>query len=127
MEFWTICIGILLILFFVFFKSKKKPQVLLQGHKNWIKVTLIDVKTISHDSKTFVFDFANSEQELGLPLGTHVLFRATIPTLAHPEGEEIIRKYTPTSRYNVKGRMDCPIKIYYKNTHPLYPEGGIIR
>ena len=63
--------------------------------------------------------------ELGLPICQHLLFRAKIPTKSHPEGEEIIRKYTPTSNINEKGFFDVPIKIYFKNTHPEYPDGGI--
>lgn len=53
------------------------------------------------------------------------MFRAKIPTKDHPDGELITRKYTPTSRLNDVGFFEVPIKIYSKNTHPDYPEGGI--
>ena len=60
-----------------------------------------------------------------MPICRHLLFRAKLPTKSHPEGEEIIRKYTPTSNINEKGFFDIPIKIYYKNTLPEHPGGGM--
>ena len=53
-------------------------------------------------------------------------FYANIPTKAKPEGEEIMRKYTPTSEVNNEGFVDFVIKIYRKNIHPRFPDGGIM-
>ena len=80
---------------------------------------------ISENTKIFRFEYPQDSSELGLPICQHLLFKAKIPTKASPEGEEIIRKYTPTSSINEKGYFDVPIKIYYKNTHPDYPDGGV--
>jgi NADPH-dependent ferric siderophore reductase len=36
------------------------------------------------------------------------------------------RKYTPISLIHQKGEVVFPIKIYRKNTHPSFPEGGMM-
>lgn len=36
----------------------------------------------------------------------------------------ISRKYTPISYILDKGKFDLLIKVYYKNVHPQFPEGG---
>jgi len=43
-----------------------------------------------------------------------------------PEGEIISRKYTPISHILDQGTFQLLIKIYHKNVHPDYPNGGII-
>ena len=63
---------------------------------------------------------------LGLPIGKHIILRAKIPTEAAPEGEIISRKYTPTSTLHEKGKFSLLIKIYFKNVHPKFPEGGVM-
>ena len=55
---------------------------------------------------------------LGLPLGNHVMFHANV------NGEDIVRKYTPISDVNDQIYVDFVIKIYRKNVHPKFPEGG---
>ena len=47
-------------------------------------------------------------------------------TSESPNGEDIIRKYTPTSEIHRKGEVDFVIKIYRKNVHPKFPDGGIM-
>ena len=64
------------------------------------------------------------EQEFGLHVGGHVMFIATFPTPEHPEGEVVSRKYTPISQVHDKGTIVFPIKIYRKNVHPNFPDGG---
>jgi cytochrome-b5 reductase len=124
MIYW-IGLGLIVIsLAYLLYSKKKKTKVFLKGDDQWVKVYLEDVRPISHDSKIFVFGFPDKNMELGLHLGAHVLFRATIPTAENPKGETIVRKYTPTSKYNVKGKIELPIKVYYKNVHPGFPEGG---
>ncbi len=105
---------------------KKKKPVFLRGGDVWLKVMLIDKKILSHDSKLFIFGLPQPDLPLGLPLGSHILFRAKIESKAHPEGEIVIRKYTPTSPHDEVGKIELPIKIYYKNTHPAFPEGGLM-
>lgn len=58
----------------------------------------------------------------GLPIGNHVIFKAPIG-----EGsEEVERKYTPISEVSNTGFVDFVIKIYRKNIHPKFPEGGLM-
>ncbi|OMJ92835.1 hypothetical protein SteCoe_4281 [Stentor coeruleus] len=101
------------------------PNGILQGPENYFKVKLSEVLPISDNTKIFRFEFPEDTQQLGLPICQHLLFKAKISTPTHPEGEEIMRKYTPTSNINEKGFFEVPIKIYYKNSHPEFPNGGI--
>ena len=101
------------------------PSGILDGVQSYKKVKLSEVLPISDNTKIFRFELPEDTMQLGLPICQHLLFKAKIPTKLHPEGEEIVRKYTPTSSINEKGYFDVPIKIYYKNSHPEYPEGGV--
>ncbi|TNV76881.1 hypothetical protein FGO68_gene11560 [Halteria grandinella] len=49
-----------------------------------------------------------------------------MPTPENPKGEEVERKYTPVSSVRNNGTVDFVIKIYRKNVHPRFPEGGIM-
>lgn len=105
-------------------RSRKK--VFLRGGDTWQSVSLIDKKQISQDSFIFTFGLPDTKMPLGLPIGHHIIFRAKIPTLKNPSGEVVTRKYTPTSPFDEKGKIVLPIKVYYKNTHPQFPEGGLM-
>ena len=73
---------------------------------------------------TLCLNCQNKDNEFGLHVGGHVLFKATFPTSEHPEGELVTRKYTPISQVHEKGVVEFPIKIYRRNVHPKFPEGG---
>ena len=47
-----------------------------------------------------------------------------IKTKENPNGEQVSRKYTPISWIMDEGKIELLIKVYYKNTHPNFPEGG---
>jgi NAD(P)H-flavin reductase len=81
---------------------------------------------ISGDTFIFRFSFTDPDYNFGLPIGQHVIFSATIPTKENPSGELIERKYTPTSTIQNNGCVDFVIKIYRKNLHPRFPDGGIM-
>lgn len=49
-----------------------------------------------------------------------------MPTKEKPEGELVQRKYTPTSTIFNNGYVDFVIKIYRKNIHPRFPDGGLM-
>lgn len=100
------------------------PPGPLLGADQFIPVTLAEAIPISHDTKIFKFRLPDEAQCLGLPIGQHLLLKAKIKTSEHPDGEEVCRKYTPTSPLDEVGFFDIPIKIYYKGTHPKFPEGG---
>jgi len=57
---------------------------------------------------------------LGLPVGNHVMFHAKV------DGEDILRKYTPISDVKDQTFVDFVIKVYRKNVHPKFPEGGLM-
>lgn len=91
-------------------------------------VTLKLGKKIKLTSDTYIFRFSFTDPEwtFGLPVGNHVVFYQTIPTKTKPEGELIYRKYTPISDVHNEGFVDFVIKVYRKNVHPRFPEGGIM-
>ncbi|XP_030646354.1 NADH-cytochrome b5 reductase 2 [Chanos chanos] len=79
---------------------------------------LIEKEEISHDTKRFRFGLPSSSHVLGLPVGQHVYLSAKV------SGNLVIRAYTPVSSDEDQGYVDLVVKVYYKNTHPNYPDGG---
>jgi cytochrome-b5 reductase len=73
---------------------------------------------ISDDTSIFRFSFSDENMVLGLPIGKHVVFSATI------DGELCERKYTPISPVTQRGYVDFVIKVYKAGVHPKFPEGG---
>jgi len=63
---------------------------------------------------------------LGLELGKHIAVDAVIKTKECPEGEEVSRKYTPTSWIFDEGKFELLIKVYYKDTDSRFPDGGLM-
>jgi cytochrome-b5 reductase len=53
-----------------------------------------------------------------LPIGQHIYLTAKI------NGELVIRPYTPVSSDEDHGFMDLVVKVYFKNVHPKFPDGG---
>ena len=80
------------------------------------------IKKIKISDDTFIFRFAFDKESytLGLPIGKHVVFSATI------KGELFERKYTPISTVTQKGYVDFVIKIYRANVVPRFPDGGVM-
>lgn len=81
---------------------------------------------ISTDTFIFRFSFTDPDYTFGLPIGKHVIFKANITTKENPTGEEVERKYTPVSAVRSSGTVDFVIKIYRKNVHPRFPDGGVM-
>ncbi|KAM4666756.1 NADH-cytochrome b5 reductase 2 isoform 1-T1 [Amazona ochrocephala] len=79
---------------------------------------LVEKEEISHDTKKFRFGLPSPDHKLGLPVGQHVYLSAKI------DGNLVIRAYTPVSSDETKGYVDLIIKVYHKNVHPKFPEGG---
>lgn len=52
----------------------------------------------------------------------YLLLSAEIQTNQGPE--PISRKYTPTSHIFMQGRLELLIKVYFKDVHPQFPDGG---
>ncbi|XP_062861912.1 NADH-cytochrome b5 reductase 3 [Trichomycterus rosablanca] len=98
--------------------SKKKLAISLEDPNEKYPLRLIDKEIISHDTRKFRFALKSMEHVLGLPIGQHIYLSARI------DGNLVVRPYTPVSSDDDKGFVDLVVKIYYKNTHPKFPEGG---
>lgn len=99
-------------------EKKKKNPVLLVDPVVKYPVPLIQKDIISHDTRRFRFALPSPKHVLGLPTGQHIHLTAKI-------GEEVvIRSYTPVSSDDDHGYIDLVIKVYFKNVHPKFPEGG---
>lgn len=81
---------------------------------------LARVEEVSHDTKIFTFALPSPDHVFGLPTGKHVVLRATI------NGEVVERKYTPISSDDDVGVFKLCIKVYFKNVHPRFPDGGLM-
>lgn len=79
---------------------------------------LIEKEEISHDTRKYRFELPTKEHILGLPVGQHIYLSATI------NNELVIRSYTPVSSDDDQGFVDLIVKVYQKNVHPKFPEGG---
>ncbi len=47
-----------------------------------------------------------------------------VKTNENPEGENVSRKYTPISTIFDHGQFKLLVKVYFKDVHPQFPEGG---
>ncbi|CAM8942381.1 unnamed protein product [Rhodiola kirilowii] len=85
-----------------------------------IPCKLIEKISISHDVRLFRFALPSDDQVLGLPVGKHIFVCATI------DDKLCMRAYTPSSTIDVVGYFDLVVKIYFKNVHPRFPNGGMM-
>ncbi|XP_071391355.1 NADH-cytochrome b5 reductase 2 isoform X1 [Centroberyx affinis] len=99
-------------------KKKKKLPATLQDPMVKYPLCLIDKQEISHDTKKFRFGLPSQTHVLGLPIGQHVYLSARV------NGSLVVRAYTPVSSDEDQGFVDLVVKVYYKNCHPSFPEGG---
>lgn len=97
--------------------SGSKPQIALDGTK-FQPFKLIKKTNVSPDTRILRFALQTPETTLGLPIGQHMYLRAVI------DGAEVQRAYTPISSDDDKGFFELLIKVYFKNVHPKFPEGG---
>jgi cytochrome-b5 reductase len=79
---------------------------------------LKDKVEVSHDTRIFRFALHHPEQPLGLPIGQHMMLKATV------DGKEILRSYTPITGDEQPGHFDLMVKVYFGGVHPKFPEGG---
>ncbi|CAB3228535.1 unnamed protein product [Arctia plantaginis] len=82
------------------------------------KLPLIERQELSHDTRRFRFGLPSSQHILGLPIGQHIHLSANI------DNDLVIRAYTPVTSDEEKGYVDLVIKVYFKNVHPKFPDGG---
>ncbi|XP_062373570.1 NADH-cytochrome b5 reductase 3 [Sardina pilchardus] len=98
--------------------GKKKPAITLKDPNIKYALKLIDKEIISHDTRKFRFALSSPDEVLGLPIGQHIYLSAKV------DGKLVVRPYTPVSSDDDVGFVDLVVKIYYKNVHPKFPEGG---
>lgn len=99
-------------------KRAKKPPKLLQDPNVKYTVQLIEKEVLSHDTRRFRFSLPSSEHILGLPIGQHIYLSATV------DNNLVIRPYTPVSSDDDRGYVDLVVKVYFKDVHPKFPQGG---
>ncbi|KAJ1268807.1 hypothetical protein BS78_07G162100 [Paspalum vaginatum] len=92
--------------------------VALSNPRDKVPCRLVDKKEMSRDVRLFRFSLPSSDQVLGLPVGKHIFLCAKI------DGKLCMRAYTPTSTADEVGHFDLLVKVYFKNKHPKFPDGG---
>ena len=105
------------------FRPDYKNSAFEKVEKNTKGQIALKLKTkikITADTYIFRFEFPDFEQNMGLPVGNHIMFHAEVG------GENILRKYTPISAVKDQTFVDFVIKIYRKNVVPKFPEGGLM-
>ncbi|XP_053741536.1 NADH-cytochrome b5 reductase 2 [Synchiropus splendidus] len=113
-----VAVSVVAVTLLYFLLQKKRPPVTLQDASVKYALRLVDKQEISHDTKKFRFALPTSDHILGLPVGQHVYLSAKV------NGALVVRAYTPVSSDEDHGHVDLVIKVYYKDTHPSFPEGG---
>ncbi|KAG4066767.1 hypothetical protein HA402_012834 [Bradysia odoriphaga] len=94
--------------------------ITLQGPETFISLVLSKRIRVTHDTFIFRFALPSLTHKLGLPIGQNIQVKATIG------GEDVIRAYTPVSSDEDLGHMDLIIKVYFKDVHPNFPNGGLM-
>ncbi|MCL4139849.1 UNVERIFIED_CONTAM: hypothetical protein GTU68_045217, partial [Idotea baltica] len=97
---------------------KKGPPITLKEATVKYPLELIEKEEISYDTRRFRFRLPSSDHVLGLPIGQHIYLSARV------DGQLVVRPYTPVSSDEDRGFMELVVKIYFKNVHPKFPEGG---
>jgi cytochrome-b5 reductase len=106
-------------------KPRKNALVTLQppavegGNPPTVHLPLIEKEMLSHDTRRFRFALPTEKHVLGLPVGQHISLRYT-----DSDGKLVMRSYTPVSSDDVLGYVDLVTKVYFKNVHPKFPDGG---
>ncbi|GJQ74887.1 hypothetical protein Trydic_g21723 [Trypoxylus dichotomus] len=98
--------------------KKSKDLVTLQDSQVKYALPLIEKEEISHDTRRFRFGLPTKDHILGLPIGQHIQLSAKI------NDELVIRSYTPVSSDDDRGFVDLVVKVYFKNVHPRFIDGG---
>ncbi|TMS39991.1 hypothetical protein L596_006434 [Steinernema carpocapsae] len=100
------------------YSNKKKGPVTLVDPDTKYALPLREKHIVSHDTRKFVFALPSEEHVLGLPTGQHIYLSAKV------DGKLVVRPYTPISSDDDHGFVELMIKVYFKNTHEKFPEGG---
>ena len=88
---------------------------------------LVEKEQISDHVIRLRFKLPSAAHVLGLTIGRHITVSAMIvnPLNETERLKYFARQYTPiTNDYEDKGYFDLVVKVYRKNDHPKFPEGG---
>ncbi|KAF9438194.1 hypothetical protein BGZ76_009292 [Entomortierella beljakovae] len=88
--------------------------------KKWQDVTLVKKVSLTHNTRLFRFALGHPLQTLGLPLGKHIFLKVK------SNNTPAVRAYTPTSIPQQQGYVDLVVKVYFKDTDPRFPAGGVV-
>lgn len=106
-------------LYFNWLKPRNsKALVTLSDPQAKYPLKLVQREVLSHDTRKLRFALPSENHVLGLPVGQHVYLSARV------NNQLVVRAYTPVSSDSEKGYFDLVIKVYFKNVHPKFPEGG---
>lgn len=86
--------------------------------RHWTKAVLSEITTVSWDTKVFIFRLDHEDQEVGLPVGQHLMLRIKD---ADGGDDSILRAYTPVSDNARKGTLELLVKLYLPT--PTIPGG----
>jgi len=98
--------------------DRKSKKITLEDPNTKYALKLVKKEHISHDTRRFVFALPSESHILGLPVGQHIYLSAKVG------GSLVVRPYTPVTSDEDLGHMDLVIKVYFKNVHPKFPDGG---
>ena len=100
------------------FLDRKAKKVTLEDPNTKYPLKLVKKEIVSHDTRRFVFALPSANHILGLPVGQHIYLSAKV------DGSLVVRPYTPVTSDEDLGHMDLVVKVYFKNVHPKFPDGG---
>ncbi|XP_047342490.1 nitrate reductase [NADH]-like [Impatiens glandulifera] len=95
-------------------------NIALANPREKIKCKLVENTSISHDVRKFKFALPSKDQFLGLAVGKHIFLCCQI------EGKLCMRAYTPSSAVDEIGFFELVVKVYFKDVHPKFPNGGLM-
>jgi len=98
--------------------DRKSKKITLEDPNTKYALKLVKKEHISHDTRRFVFALPSESHILGLPVGQHIYLSAKVG------GSLVVRPYTPVTSDEDLGHMDLVVKVYFKNVHPKFPDGG---
>ncbi|GME93528.1 unnamed protein product [[Candida] boidinii] len=87
-------------------KNDPAPKA-FTGDDKWIDLKLKSAKSLSSNTKEFIFDLPSKDQVSGLIVASCLLTK-----FVTPKGSNVIRPYTPISDVNDKGEIQFVIKRY---------------
>ena len=100
--------------------DRKTKKITLEDPNVKYSLKLVEKQVISHDTRRFVFELPSPNHILGLPVGQHIYLSAKI------NGSLVVRPYTPVTSDEDLGHMDLVVKVYFRDVHPKFPEGGMM-